>query len=161
MGVFVDLHNSEVSGGDADGDIIRNFEAIIGSRFNDELTGDDSRHIPEAGNGHDTLIGNGGDDTLYGENGNDTIRGGRGSDGMAGGDGADSFMTYANDIFPFETDHILDYDPDDTYYFENSLEWLIDIQETDFGAAYQILGWQMVVMGSTVENLEDQMQFFG
>jgi Ca2+-binding RTX toxin-like protein len=38
--VIINLSNKLVSGGDADGDSLLNFEGIIGSAFNDTLTGD-------------------------------------------------------------------------------------------------------------------------
>ncbi len=40
--VIINLANSTASGGDAEGDAIFNFENVIGSDFNDILTGDDS-----------------------------------------------------------------------------------------------------------------------
>jgi Ca2+-binding RTX toxin-like protein len=55
-GVTVDLALGTASGG-AGADVVEGFEAVLGSSFNDSLTG---------GDGNDTLDGNGGGDTLVG-----------------------------------------------------------------------------------------------
>ena len=84
-GVSVDLLTNSASGGDAEGDTISNFENVIGSAYDDELTGDVGVNILEGGAGDDTLIGGGGGDTLEGGDGDDTLIGGAGSDTLEGG----------------------------------------------------------------------------
>jgi Ca2+-binding RTX toxin-like protein len=69
------------SGGDAQGDTLLNIERVVGSSFDDSITGD------AQGN---QLVGSGGDDTLSGLAGNDSLIGGAGDDSLSGGSGADS-----------------------------------------------------------------------
>ncbi|WP_405401277.1 Hint domain-containing protein [Paracoccus sp. Ld10] len=76
-GVNVNLATAAVSGGDAQGDTISNFENVTGSAQND------------------TLTGNTGANTILGGTGNDTIDGGAGADSLDGGAGTDT-LTYAN-----------------------------------------------------------------
>ena len=52
------------SGGHAQGDILSNIENILGSAYNDTLTGDSAANIIEGGLGTDTINGGGGIDTL-------------------------------------------------------------------------------------------------
>ncbi len=61
------------SGGDAAGDLLAAFEKIIGSAFNDTLTGDDSVNTLFGGRGNDVLRAIGDGDRLYGGDGSDTL----------------------------------------------------------------------------------------
>jgi len=72
--VTVNLNVGTCSGGDAQGDTFTNFENLIGSQYNDKLTGDRNANIIKGGNGNDIIQGNGGDDVLYGESGVDTFK---------------------------------------------------------------------------------------
>lgn len=65
-----------------------NVEGVIGSRFDDRLTG---------GVFDEDLIGGLGNDTLTGGDGADTLTGGRGGDRLVGGAGADRFVFAAVD----------------------------------------------------------------
>ena len=69
--VSIDLATAVVSGGDALGDSIANFEGVIGSLHADILTGDVNNNL---------LLGNAGDDTLIGGAGADHLDGGAGTD---------------------------------------------------------------------------------
>ncbi|MEO1733787.1 MAG: calcium-binding protein [Pseudomonadota bacterium] len=83
--VTIDLGLGTASGGHADGESIFQFEAVVGSAFNDHLTG----------NGQDNrLVGRAGNDTLIGGNGDDTLVGGLGADELNGGTGFD-YAVYA------------------------------------------------------------------
>ncbi len=84
-GVNVDLVTLQVSGGDAEGDVISNFENVTGGNGDDVITGNDGANV---------LTGGLGDDTLSGGGGNDIIRGGAGADDLDGGDGIDT-LSYA------------------------------------------------------------------
>ncbi len=91
-GVNVNLGTNTVSGGDAEGDIISNFQNLYGSEFNDNLVGsNDANSIAGAG-GNDTIDGGNGDDQLSGGTGDDTITGGEGADFIDGGDGSDHIL---------------------------------------------------------------------
>ena len=61
---------------------VTNFENVIGSNFDDVITGDNE----DAGN---LLDGHGGNDTIDGRGGADIVLGGAGTDDLSGGDGAD------------------------------------------------------------------------
>jgi Ca2+-binding RTX toxin-like protein len=78
-GVTINLETGTESGGDAQGDNLSGIENLIGSNFNDVLTGDGGINRLEGGAGADQLIGGGGDDTLIGGAGNDTLTGGAGT----------------------------------------------------------------------------------
>ncbi len=74
---------------------IRNFVTtdsynIVGSNFNDTLTGGSVADTLFGGDGNDILTGNSGTDTLHGDNGNDTLLGGSGNDSLDGDAGDDS-----------------------------------------------------------------------
>jgi|GEM_PF-927975 len=73
-GITVSLANSTMSGG-GHNDTYFNFEGIIGSSYNDLLTGDSNANY---------LGGSGGDDTLLGGLGSDTLSGGTGNDSLDG-----------------------------------------------------------------------------
>ena len=66
-------------------------EAVIGSDFDDDLTGDGDGNRLEGGGGADRLAGDDGADTLLGGGGDDPqLQGGAGTDTVSGGDGADT-----------------------------------------------------------------------
>ncbi|MBQ0821371.1 calcium-binding protein [Microvirga sp. HBU67558] len=73
-GVAVNLAAQSGSAGDANKDTYKDFENIIGSRFNDTLTGSAVANRLEGGAGDDTLtdVAGSGTDTLVGGAGNDT-----------------------------------------------------------------------------------------
>jgi Ca2+-binding RTX toxin-like protein len=58
--------------GEAKGDTYDSIENLIGSVFNDTLSGDDTSNTLEGGAGNDELIGGGAADALFGGDGNDT-----------------------------------------------------------------------------------------
>ena len=82
VSVQVDLRLAtvQVSTGDASGDILSNIQNLIGSSFNDMLTGDGNANVLNGGLGNDTLNGGLGNDTLVGSLGFDTLIGGGGVD---------------------------------------------------------------------------------
>ncbi|MBW8880740.1 MAG: S8 family serine peptidase, partial [Asticcacaulis sp.] len=88
--VYGYLEPQAASGGDAEGDLLYNFENVVGSRFNDVITGDTSANRLSGGDGNDTLSGDFNNDTLDGGAGRDLILGGDSDDIIAGGAGADT-----------------------------------------------------------------------
>jgi Ca2+-binding RTX toxin-like protein len=108
--VYLDGANfaTNIAGGHAEGDQIKNFENLIGSEFNDEIGGDGLANVIKGLSGNDIIAGYAGNDTLYGgdaddnlngvdgadtifgENDNDTIIGGGGADLLDGGAGTDT-----------------------------------------------------------------------
>jgi Ca2+-binding RTX toxin-like protein len=72
-GVNVNLATSTVSGGDAEGDTIKEFENAIGSSFGDALTGTSGDNRLDGGAGVDTLTGGDGNDTYVVDNAADVV----------------------------------------------------------------------------------------
>ncbi len=75
--------------GDAAGDTFANIESILGSNFDDIITGDAGDNSISGGGGADTLNGGAGNDTLVGGAQNDIINGGDGDDLILGELGVD------------------------------------------------------------------------
>ena len=91
---------------------------IIGSDFDDTLTGDAANNVLSGGPGNDTLTGGlgndimaggAGSDTLDGGAGNDTLFGGAGNDNLTGGTGADTFKWSLGDASGGAHDRITDF----------------------------------------------------
>jgi Ca2+-binding RTX toxin-like protein len=59
-----DTQAAIATGGDAAGDILEGIEGLLGSRFNDKLTGNSLDNVLAGGLGSDTLDGKGGNDTV-------------------------------------------------------------------------------------------------
>jgi Ca2+-binding RTX toxin-like protein len=78
--VTVDLATGVNTGGDAEGDVLISIENLIGSAFDDSLSGDTNNNALTGGAGNDTLTGGAGADTLDGGTGADTLVGGIGDD---------------------------------------------------------------------------------
>ncbi|MFZ7090309.1 calcium-binding protein [Primorskyibacter sp. 2E233] len=96
VGVGLD---GSVNWGAATGDIITDVENVLGSNFDDTITGNDSDNLLYGSGGNDTIyaldgadtvVGGEGDDELYGQDGNDILMGGLGADTIAGGTGDDT-----------------------------------------------------------------------
>ena len=68
-------------------DTIVNIENVVGTRYDDTISGDKNDNSLAGGIGADSLRGADGDDTLDGGAGADTLSGGTGNDVMDGGDG--------------------------------------------------------------------------
>jgi serralysin len=79
-GVVASLAAPGGNTGEAAGDTYGGVENLIGSTFNDTLTGD---------GGANRILGGAGDDNVNGGAGDDILRGGAGADAIAGGDGVD------------------------------------------------------------------------
>lgn len=131
--VMVNLLAGTASGAQATGDTLISIENIIGSAFNDILTGDDGGNVLNGEFGNDTLSGeNGfdliyggyGDDTLYGgdgrdhlfgDEGDDILDGGAGDDRLTGGDGNDQY------IGSLGFDEVIGGHGDDTFIFDTAI----------------------------------------
>jgi Ca2+-binding RTX toxin-like protein len=91
---------------DAYGDRYESIENVQGSRFKDDITGDDGDNALRGGRGNDDIAGDRGDDTLkggaghddlMGDGGDDMLRGGSGNDELWGGAGKDTLKGGAGD----------------------------------------------------------------
>lgn len=89
-GITIDLTAGTGLGGDAQGDTLTSIENVIGSDFDDTITGDANDNQLIGGKGDDMLFGLDGDDVLIGGEGNDTLTGGLGDDNIDGGSGNDT-----------------------------------------------------------------------
>ncbi|WP_417520096.1 Ig-like domain-containing protein, partial [Minwuia sp.] len=87
--VSVDLVAGSGSAGQAIGDVLTDIEGLIGSGFNDTLSGNGSANDISGGAGGDGISAGGGDDTVDGGDGLDTISGGFGNDSLIGADNDD------------------------------------------------------------------------
>ena len=72
-GQIVMLAKPAIDATPAETDSLKNIENIIGSNFNDTLTGDAKDNVIAGGLGDDKLIGGAGNDRLVGGSGNDTV----------------------------------------------------------------------------------------
>jgi Ca2+-binding RTX toxin-like protein len=89
-GVAINLDGSLSAGGDAAGDTLSSIERVIGSGYDDTLTGTSQNEVLEGAGGNDTLYGGGGSDTLDGGAADDLLNGGAGADTLIGGTGFDT-----------------------------------------------------------------------
>ena len=71
-------------------DTLSGIDHLIGTAFNDRLTGDADRNTLRGLDGNDRLLGGTGDDILRGEGGNDSLNGGLDNDTIDGGAGIDT-----------------------------------------------------------------------
>lgn len=78
--VVVNLTTGKNQYGSASRDVLTNVENIVGSDFNDTITGDANDNRLTGGLGNDVLNGMAGNDYLFGSEGNDTLTGGIGAD---------------------------------------------------------------------------------
>ncbi|WP_181699667.1 cadherin domain-containing protein, partial [Chthonobacter albigriseus] len=84
-GVTLDLASGSASGGHATGDTLTSIESVIGSAYDDQVTGSGANDTIVGGAGADSLVGAAGDDVLQGGEDNDTLVGGDGADRLEGG----------------------------------------------------------------------------
>jgi Ca2+-binding RTX toxin-like protein len=94
--IIIDLKKNIIKGGFAKGDKLKNIENIIGTKFDDQLTGDDNDNILSGldgddvihgGLGDDILVGGSGRNQLYGDEGDDKFVIGKGENMVYGGEG--------------------------------------------------------------------------
>jgi serralysin len=113
--VIIDLTRPYNNGGSATGEYLFSIENLIGSAFNDTMSGGQSRNMLDGGDGNDRLFGREGGDTIRGGAGSDFIDGGANRDVLTGGagigDAPDTFYfasaSEAGDtITDFFSDHI-------------------------------------------------------
>jgi Ca2+-binding RTX toxin-like protein len=92
--VSLALTTAQVTGG-AGTDTLTRITNLVGSQFNDTLTGSTVANEISGGDGNDDLFGGLGNDTLFGGAGDDALDGGAGADSLVGGAGANA-ASYAS-----------------------------------------------------------------
>ena len=96
LGVTASLASAAGNTGDAQGDTYTNIQNLIGSAFDDTLTGDNANNTIAGGAGNDIITGGLGTDTLSGGDGNDQLSDDMvGAANISGGDG-DDIITMTN-----------------------------------------------------------------
>ncbi|MEF8730116.1 MAG: Calx-beta domain-containing protein [Accumulibacter sp.] len=91
--VIVDLAGGSAnSAGDGSHDTLTDVENVIGSAFNDVLSGTDGDNVLDGGGGRDHLTARAGNDILRGGTAEDTMDGGSGDDQLDGGSGDDILL---------------------------------------------------------------------
>jgi len=90
-GVTVDLRvtTAQSVGGGQGSDTLISIENLIGSYYDDILTGNSGDNVITGSGGNDTLNGEAGNDALSGDAGDDTLAPGTGNDAVDAGDGND------------------------------------------------------------------------
>ncbi|MBS1228561.1 MAG: protein of unknown function toxins and related Ca2+-binding protein [Proteobacteria bacterium] len=91
------LSISNLASGDAVGDTFNTIENLIGSNYDDTLTGDGLANQLDGGLGNDNLNGGAGNDSLNGGAGDDTLDGGLDSDTLNGDAGNDKITAAVGD----------------------------------------------------------------
>ncbi|WP_157217072.1 calcium-binding protein [Flavisphingomonas formosensis] len=76
-------------------DTFRGFENIVGTDYEDYLSGNTVANVIHGGGGQDLVDGAGGNDALYGDAGDDVLFGNIGNDLLYGGDGDDVLAGYS------------------------------------------------------------------
>jgi Ca2+-binding RTX toxin-like protein len=103
-------------------DTITGFERLIGTVYDDTLTGSSAGDMLQGAAGNDVINGAAGNDRLIGDAGNDTIDGGTGIDRLYGGAGQDNFRFDTALNGSTNWDYIADYSvADDTIQLSQSV----------------------------------------
>ncbi len=79
-GITLDMVTPAISTGNAKGDTYTSIERIVGTEYNDTLTGNADDNDLSGYTGNDTIKGGGGDDIIYGGRGEDALHGDAGND---------------------------------------------------------------------------------
>ncbi len=90
QGVSVNLKTGTLTDSFGKKELVTGIEIVVGTTFNDKITGSDAADYLAAGAGNDSLYGGAGSDELYGVEGDDFLSGGSSSDYFVGGSGNDT-----------------------------------------------------------------------
>lgn len=96
-GIVASLADLAANEGDAAGDTYISMEGLVGSPFDDTLTGDKGVNDMTGLAGNDVMAGLGDNDSISGSEGDDTLDGGLGADMLVGGPGNDTFVFKAGE----------------------------------------------------------------
>ena len=153
--VEVSLFNHTAYSGEAAGDQLTGIENLVGSAYDDWLTGDGGANELWGLDGNDHLAGGGGDgDVLHGGDGDDWLIGSFGSDTLFGGAGTDNLQgSGGNDILDGnDGDDILAGGPgDDVYYVNSQGDVVIENVGTGIDVVYALVDYAL--QGPNIEIL--------
>ncbi|MBN8515445.1 Calx-beta domain-containing protein [Accumulibacter sp.] len=91
--ITVDLAGgTAIPDGDGGQDSLSEVENVVGSAFDDTISGTDDNNLLDGGSGNDRLTGRAGNDNLRGGRGADTLDGGSGDDNLDGGSDNDTLF---------------------------------------------------------------------
>jgi Ca2+-binding RTX toxin-like protein len=133
-------------------DSLTEIENVVGSAFNDVLTGDAGNNAFTGGLGNDALTGDAGFDTLDGGDGNDNLSGGlngdlltggNGNDTLGGGNGLDTINGGEGDdsiVGALGTDTLTGGNGADRFWFRTALDGTINVDTiTDFVSGTDVI----------------------
>ena len=173
--IRINLDNGVFKGGYAEGDQVKGVENVFGSRFDDEMRGDDGANFLRGMRGADLIFGKKGGDRLAGHQGQDVLFGGKGGDLVFGGAGADDIFGGTGndflrggggkDVFVFKRgddyDRIVDFQANrdqlrleniSDKQFENGIQQIGDDVYINFGG-----GDQLYIDDITVNQLRNSL----
>ena len=139
-GITIDAIDASANAGDAAGDTLLRIENLVGSNFDDTISG---------GNVANVLLGRNGDDVIDGRGGADLLDGGGGVDTLTGGAGFDTFRYRSvNESRAGRADTITDFDR----RFDTIDLSRIDANENAFGdQAFDFIGQGVAFSGQAGE----------
>jgi Ca2+-binding RTX toxin-like protein len=103
-GVTINLETNVNLFGHAAGDKLIGIEQVLGTKYNDTITGNEDHNFLNGSDGADRLDGGKGRDDLFGGAGKDTLIGGLDGDTLTGGTESDVFLYNAAAESPFAFD---------------------------------------------------------
>jgi Ca2+-binding RTX toxin-like protein len=89
-GISINLATGKLKDSFGNSEKISGVEVVIGTSFNDTMTGSAGADIFDGGAGNDRISAGGGNDEIYGGAGDDSLSGGDGNDKLVGGSGNDT-----------------------------------------------------------------------
>jgi len=140
--IFLNLKTAE--GAIADGHLLFSIENVIGSRFDDRISGTAADNDLYGGNGNDTILGYEGNDrleggrgadVLFGHGGNDRFVGGAGDDRIFGGAGRDTAV-FSGDRSEYQVTRISNSELSVTHVGgdgSDGMDRLFSIEQLQFG----------------------------
>ncbi|HEY0288899.1 MAG TPA: retention module-containing protein [Pseudomonas sp.] len=146
-------------------DTLVNIDNLVGSNFDDHLTGDAGHNLLNGGLGNDVLNGMDGDDILIGGPGNNTLTGGLGNDTfqwMAGNTGHDTITDFNFGTDKLDLSQLLQGAHEDANSLENFLHFSISGSDSSVVSTISV---SAVAGGATTQTIDlagvDLAQYYG
>ena len=156
---------ADLSGASTASDILRGIERVIGSEFDDTITGGSMTDILLGGGGDDVVSGGAGDDSLFGGAGADTLLAGAGRDFLTGGAGDDTFVVSSDDAGLATVLDFADGDSVDVSGLGADFDTFAEIQAAARNAGGTVVidfgGSRLQILDMQIEDLTADMFDFG